>query len=51
MERIIAARPGFERWTLRCTKCGLIQGAQVSADPMKSDDALGWEHSDLRVLQ
>jgi hypothetical protein len=51
VQRIIAARPGFEHWTLRCTKCGLIQEAQVDAGPMKSNDALGWEHIDLRVLQ
>jgi hypothetical protein len=51
VQRIIAARPGFEHWTLRCTKRDLIQETQVNADPMKSEDALGWERSDLRVLQ
>jgi hypothetical protein len=48
VQRITAARSGFEHWTLRCTKCGLIQEAQVNADPMKSD-GIGWEHSDLRA--
>jgi bacterioferritin len=24
VQHIIAARSGFERWTLRCTKCGLL---------------------------
>jgi hypothetical protein len=48
VQRITAARSGFEHWTLRCTKCGLIREAQVNADSMKSD-AIGWEHSDLRA--
>jgi transcription elongation factor Elf1 len=47
---IAAARTGFEYWTLRCTKCGLIHEAQVSADPMKSE-AVGWARSDLRAPQ
>jgi uncharacterized Zn finger protein len=46
----ITARSGFEHWTLRCIKCGLIHEAQVNTDPMKSD-AIGWEHSDLRASQ
>jgi uncharacterized Zn finger protein len=45
VQRITAARSGFEHWTLRCIKCGLIHEAQVNTDPMKSD-AIGWEHSD-----
>jgi len=48
VQRITAARPGFEHWTLRCVKCGLINEAQVSTDPMKSD-ANGWVNSDLRA--
>jgi ribosomal protein L37AE/L43A len=48
VQRITAARPGFEHWTLRCVKCGLINEAQVSTDPMKSD-AIGWVNSDLRT--
>ena len=48
VQRITAARPGFEHWTLRCVKCGLINEAQVSTDPMKSD-AAGWVDSDLRT--
>jgi hypothetical protein len=50
VQHIAVARAGFEHWTLRCTRCGLIHEAQVSADPMKSD-AAGWEHSDLRPPQ
>jgi uncharacterized Zn finger protein len=48
VQRITAARPGFEHWTLRCVKCGLINEAQVSTDPMKSD-AVGRVDSDLRA--
>jgi uncharacterized Zn finger protein len=46
VQRIIASRPGFEHWTLRCTKCGHIHEAQVHIDPMKSD-AQGWLHGEL----
>jgi hypothetical protein len=48
VQRITAARPGFEHWTLRCVKCGLINEAQVSTDAIKSD-AIGWANSDLRA--
>ena len=48
VQRITAARPGFEHWTLRCVKCGLINEAQVSTDAMKSD-AIGRANSDLRA--
>jgi uncharacterized Zn finger protein len=37
IQHITSARSGFEHWTLRCTECGLIHEAQVSADKMKSD--------------
>ena len=37
VQRTTAARTGFEHWTLRCIKCGLIHEAQINADPMKSD--------------
>ena len=50
VQHVAAARAGFEHWTLRCARCGLIHEAQVSADPMRSD-AVGWEHSDLRAPQ
>jgi uncharacterized Zn finger protein len=33
IQHIASARSGFEHWTLRCTKCGLIHEAQVNADP------------------
>jgi hypothetical protein len=48
IQHITSARSGFEHWTLRCTKCGLIHEAQVNADPMKSD-VIGRENSDLRA--
>jgi len=48
VQRLIAARPGFEHWTLRCVKCGLINEAQVGTAPMKSD-TIGWVNSDLRA--
>jgi transposase-like protein len=47
---IAAARTGFQRWTLRCTRCGLIHEAQVGADPMKSD-AAGRQHGGLPAPQ
>jgi len=40
-------RPGFEHWTLKCTKCGRIHEVQVSADPLKSE-AMGWLDGDLK---
>jgi len=50
VQRIAAARTGFEHWTLRCTECGLIHEAQINAGSMKSD-AAGWEDSDLQGSQ
>jgi hypothetical protein len=50
VQRITAARSGFEHWTVRCIKCGLVREAQVNVDPMQSD-AAGWEHSDLGAPQ
>jgi len=43
IQRAIPARSGFEHWTLRCSKCGHIDEAQVHVDPMNSC-ALGWLH-------
>ena len=37
IQRVAPGRPGFEHWTLRCTKCGLIHEAQAHADPLKSE--------------
>jgi hypothetical protein len=45
--RAIEAHAGFEHWTLRCTRCGRIQQAQVNTDPLKSE-ALGWTEGELR---
>jgi uncharacterized Zn finger protein len=50
VQRIAAARAGFEHWTLRCTECGLIHEAQINVGSMKSD-AVGWEDSDLQGSQ
>jgi hypothetical protein len=47
VQRITAARSGFEHWTLRCTKCGHIHQAQVPTDPMNTD-ARGWLHGELK---
>lgn len=47
VQRATAARPGFEHWTLRCTKCGHIHEASVEADPMTSE-ATGWLSGELR---
>jgi len=44
---ITKARAGFERWTLRCTRCGRIEQTQVNTDPLKSE-ALGWTEGELR---
>lgn len=46
VQRISAARSGFEHWTLRCTQCGLIHETQVDIDPMTSE-ARGWAYSYL----
>jgi hypothetical protein len=46
VQRITAARSGFEHWTLRCIKCRHIHEAQVPTDPMKTD-AQGWFHGEL----
>jgi hypothetical protein len=47
IQRITQARPGFEHWTLRCTRCERIEQTQVSTDPLKSE-ALGWTEGELR---
>jgi hypothetical protein len=47
VQRIAATRSGFEHWTLRCTKCGDIQEAQIAADPM-NNDSRGWLNGELR---
>jgi uncharacterized Zn finger protein len=47
VQRITAARSGFEHWTLRCTRCGHIHQAQVSTDPMNAG-ARGWLDGELK---
>jgi tRNA(Ile2) C34 agmatinyltransferase TiaS len=47
VQHVAPGRLGFEHWTLRCIKCGLIQDAQAQADPMKSE-AVGWFNGELR---
>jgi hypothetical protein len=47
IQYITEARAGFEHWTLRCTRCGHIEQAQVSTDPLKSE-VLGWTEGELR---
>jgi hypothetical protein len=46
VQRITAARSGFEHWTLRCTRCGHIHQAQVPTDSMNAD-ARGWLGGEL----
>ena len=46
IQSVARGRPGFEHWTLRCIKCGLIYDAQVPADPLKSQ-AMGWFDGEL----
>jgi hypothetical protein len=47
VQRITAARSGFEHWTLRCIKCGHIHQAQVPTDPMNTD-ARRWLDGELK---
>ena len=47
IQRIAAARAGFEHWTLRCTSCARIDQMQVNTDPLKFE-ALGWIEGELR---
>jgi hypothetical protein len=47
VQRITAARSGFEHWILRCIKCGHVHEAQVAADPMKAD-ARRWLDGELK---
>ncbi len=47
VQRIVAARAGFEHWTLRCTSCSRIDQMQVDTDPLDSG-ALGWIEGELR---
>ena len=37
VQRITPSRPGYEHWTLRCTRCGHIQQTQVVSSPSQSD--------------
>jgi uncharacterized Zn finger protein len=48
--RVVSARPGFEQWTLRCGKCGLIHEAQAPSDPINSE-ARAWLSSPLKPPQ
>jgi transcription elongation factor Elf1 len=50
VQHIIGAQSGFEHWTLRCIKCGLIHEAQINVGPRMSD-GIWWEHSDVRAPQ
>jgi hypothetical protein len=48
VQHVAPGRLGFEHWTLRCIKCGLIHEAQAHGDPMKSEP-LGWFDGELRA--
>jgi hypothetical protein len=41
VQRMVPGRPGFEYWTLRCTKCGNIYDTQVHIEPMRSETKAG----------
>jgi uncharacterized Zn finger protein len=45
VQHVAPGRLGFQHWTLRCIKCGLIHEAQVHTDPLKSE-AVGWFDDD-----
>jgi hypothetical protein len=47
VQRVAAARAGFEHWTLRCISCRRFHQMQVSTDPLEFE-ALGWIESELR---
>ena len=47
---VVSGRPGFEHWTLRCNRCGLVHQAQAAADPISSE-ALRWCDGELRPPQ
>jgi hypothetical protein len=46
LAKLEAGPSGFDRRTFECRKCGRLETAVVSADPMKS--ALGWLAGDLK---
>ena len=37
---VVLGIPGFQHWTLRCRRCGIIHGAQAPSDPINAE-ALG----------
>jgi transcription elongation factor Elf1 len=50
VQHITSARSGFEHWTLRCIKCGLVHEAQVNVDPM-TPDPIGWERPESATVR
>jgi tRNA(Ile2) C34 agmatinyltransferase TiaS len=50
VQYVALGRPGFEHWTLRCIKCGLIHEAQAQADPL-NPEMLGWFDGELKAPQ
>jgi hypothetical protein len=48
VQRATVGRTGFEHWTLKCTRCGRIDQAQVQTDPMTAG-ANGWLSGELRA--
>jgi uncharacterized Zn finger protein len=47
VQNIVPIRAGFEYLTLRCTTCGLVFGAQIHADPPKSNAPV-WVDTELQ---
>jgi len=46
VQRITPSQPGYEHWTLRCTRCGHIHQMQVVSGPSQSEP-LDWFDSIL----
>jgi hypothetical protein len=46
VQRITPSRPGYEHWTLRCTRCGHIHQMQVASGPSQPDP-VDWFDSNL----
>lgn len=46
LSKLEAGPSGFDRHTFECPKCGRVETANISPDPMKS--AQGWLASELK---
>jgi hypothetical protein len=46
VQRITPSRPGYEHWTLRCTRCGHVQQMQVVSS-LSQSEPLDWFDSNF----